>query len=228
VKAFDETMRGHAIKAPAQPEMVIFDFDGTLADSIAWMMRVFNSIAAKHRFRQVTEAEIETLRGRSNREIIKYLGVSNWRLPLIARHVRRLNAESLHEIPLFEGIDQMLAELSASGVAIAVVSSNAEANVRTVLGPSQAFITEFVCGVSLFGKTAKLRKLVRRGGHDPRTVLAVGDEVRDIEAARGAGLPCAAVGWGYATPELLQVSSPSIFFGSVEEMRRYFAGGAAL
>ena len=217
-------MKEPARQLQASPELVIFDFDGTLADSIAWTMSVFNRIASKHRFRQTTEAELESLRGKTNREILEYLGVSNWRLPLIARHVRRLNAESLHEIRLFDGIGDMLAELAASGISVAILSSNAEANVRKVLGPSQAFVSEFVCGVSLFGKAGKLRKLARRHGRDPHRVLTVGDEVRDIEAARVAGLSCAAVGWGYATPDLLKASSPTLFFGTVSEMRAHFSG----
>ena len=212
------------MKAPARPELVIFDFDGTLADSLEWTMRTLNRVAVKHRYRQVSDEEIAMLRGRNNREIVKYLGVSKWRLPFIARDVRRLYAEALDEISLFHGISDMLSDLSAGGTRVAVVSSNSEVNIRRVLGPSQTFVTTFVGGASLFGKAAKLRGVVRKLGHEPRNVLAVGDEVRDIEAARSAGLPCAAVAWGSATPDLLRMSSPSLFFESVGEMHRYFTG----
>ncbi|MGZ5882650.1 MAG: HAD hydrolase-like protein, partial [Xanthobacteraceae bacterium] len=56
-------------------KLVIFDFDGTLADSASWFLGILNDLARRHGFRSVTEAEIEMLRGRGNREIIRYLNV---------------------------------------------------------------------------------------------------------------------------------------------------------
>ncbi len=66
----------------------IFDVDGTLADSFPWFVEVSNALADRYRFKRMTEHEAATLRGLSARQMIEYLGVPRWKLPLIARHAR--------------------------------------------------------------------------------------------------------------------------------------------
>ena len=102
--------------AVSRYELVIFDFDGTLADSAAWMMRAVNPMARRYGFKTVTNEEIEMLRGRSTREVIRYLGVSPWKLPLIARAGKKLMAADAHTIPLFPETARMLRALHAAGV----------------------------------------------------------------------------------------------------------------
>ncbi|MCC6778440.1 MAG: HAD hydrolase-like protein [Hyphomicrobiales bacterium] len=72
----------------------------------------------------------------------------------------------------------------------------------------------------LLGKAAKLRSVVRPNDSDPDRTIAIGDEVRDIEAARAVGLATGAVGWGYATLALLRAQQPDHLFSSIDEMRR--------
>lgn len=200
-------------------ELAIFDFDGTLADSAEWMGSVFNDVAKRFGYRTISRTEMDMLRGRTNREIIRYLGVPAWKIPLIARHMRDLIARDAGEIRLFDGVDGCLRRLSAHGVRLAIVSSNAEANVRRILGPDNAArISCFECGASLFGKAAKFRRVVKRSGVAPHRTICIGDEARDIEAAARAGLASGAVTWGYAKPELLQSLCPTLMFGSLEDV----------
>ncbi len=107
--------------------LAIFDFDGTLADSFPWFLRVMNSVADRHAFKRIEEHEIEALRQKSAREIIRHLAVPRWRLPLIARHMRTLAACDPDAARLFDGVGQALERLSEARVAVAVVSSNSEA-----------------------------------------------------------------------------------------------------
>ncbi len=59
-------------------DLVIFDFDGTLADSAEWTLGILNQVAERYGFRQVSEAETAMLRGWDNRAVIRYLGVPAW------------------------------------------------------------------------------------------------------------------------------------------------------
>src|SRR5688500_8516373 len=145
-------------------KLAIFDLDGTLSDSLPWFLRVVNSIADKHRFRRIEDGEVEILRGKTPREIIEYLRIPMWRLPIIARDRRRQKSESGGTIPLFAGVDLMLRELSQRGVALAMVSSDSESNVRTALGKNAELISWFSCGASVFGKPAKYRAVLKRTG----------------------------------------------------------------
>ncbi|WP_026311864.1 HAD-IA family hydrolase [Bradyrhizobium huanghuaihaiense] len=198
--------------------LAIFDLDGTLADSFPWFLRVINDVADRFSFRRVAEEDIEGLRHASSREILTRLEVPLWKLPAIARHARRLKAQAAAEISLFAGVETMLRTLAENGVQLALVTSDSEANAREKLGEAAALFSHYDCSASLFGKAAKFRRVVRRAGVDPGRVIAIGDEVRDIEAARAAGIACGAVSWGYAAPAALRALAPDHMFAQMEEI----------
>lgn len=189
-------------------QLVVFDFDGTLANSAQWMRGVVSQMAHKHHFRPVEDDEVETLRGMSTREILAHLHIETWRLPFIARDVRRLAAASAHEISLFPGVDAMLSQLAEQGVRLAVLTSNGEAAVRAVLGSQAGLVEHYACGASLFGKAPKLARLLAKTALSRERVLCIGDETRDIEAAKKVGLAVAAVTWGYANETVLRAARP--------------------
>ena len=87
-----------------------------------------------------------------------------------------------------------------------------------MLGPSASLITRFDCGAAIFGKHWKFRRVARRLGMEPSDTICIGDEIRDIEAARAAGMDSGAVAWGYALPTALQAAGPTHLFNSIEEM----------
>jgi len=210
--------------------LAIFDFDGTLADSLPWFRSVFNQVAVRYGFSTLDDSEFEALRGVSNREIVQRIGMPLWKVPLIGAHMKRLMAEDIDGIALFDGAAEMLRDLKSSGVRLALVSSNSEANIRRVLGPDNAvLIDHYGCGASIFGKAAKFRKALRQSGVLPHEAICIGDEVRDAEAARSLGIPFGAVAWGYATPELLASQAPDEMFASVGDILRVIdrSGGAA-
>lgn len=202
-------------------KLVIFDFDGTLADSGWWMARMLNEAAGQFGFRHVSAEEIEALRGLSNREIVRFYRVPAWKMPRIAAYVRGRMAQDAAEIRLFEGVDAMLSQLHGRGVRLAAVSSNSEANVRAILGPANAALfADFDCGAGLFSKARKFKRVMRRAGARPAETLCVGDETRDIEAARKVGAAAGAVSWGYARPEALARLSPDLTFEAMADIAR--------
>ena len=213
--------------AVSRYELVIFDFDGTLADSAAWMMRAVNPMARRYGFKTATDEEIEMLRGRSTREVIRYLGVSPWKLPLIARAGKKLMAADAHMIPLFPETSRMLRALHEAGVKIAVVSSNSEAVIRRVLGEELGnLVSLYACGASLFGKARKFKQVTRQGVSRDK-IICIGDETRDIEAARAVGLDCGAVNWGYAKPSILAQHRPTVSFSTMSEIISYVGASKA-
>ena len=206
-------------------DLAIFDFDGTLADSAAWFRSMINQVALRYGFRQVTDEELEALRGQPSAAVIRSLGVPAWKMPFIANHMRQLVARDAHKIGLFEGVDALLSSLAECGVTLALVTSNSEANVRRILGQETATrIAHYACGASLFGKASKFRTIIKATSADPRRTIAIGDEVRDLEAARKAGLAAGAVGWGYATVDLLRAQRPDHLFLSMDDIRAAITG----
>jgi phosphoglycolate phosphatase len=200
--------------------LVIFDLDGTLVDSFPWFLRNVNDVADRFGFRRVADGDVEALRRASTREILARLEVPMWKLPLIARHMRRLKTEQAASIAVFDGAGDMLRALAAAGLRLALVSSDTEANARVKLGEAAALFSDYDCSASIFGKPAKFRHILKRTAIDPARAIAIGDETRDIEAARATGIACAAVTWGYAAPNALKALGPDLVFERIGDIAR--------
>jgi phosphoglycolate phosphatase len=199
----------------------MFDFDGTLADTFPWFLQTFDQVADRFRFRRLDPTETETLRGMDARAIMRHHQVPTWKVPFIARHARALMAGQIAQLRLFAGIDAALHALAARGVTLGLVTSNSRSNAATVMGPALlARFAEIECGISMFGKASKLRRVVRRSGVAPVSALFVGDELRDADAARAAGIGFGAVGWGYARLDALLGRQPEQVFREPADLAR--------
>ena len=207
-------------------KLVIFDFDGTLADSFPWALTIINDIADQYGIRRVEDGEIDTLRGMSTRALAKHLHVPWHKVPRIAHTMRRRMQQDIDRIPLVEGMDALLARLEATGVQMAVVSSNTRENVKRVLGPDNARrISYYECGVALMNKSQRFRKVLKRSKVRAHEALCIGDELRDLEAARKAHIPFGGVTWGYNLPDALRAGSPRAVFATVGEIEAEVVGG---
>lgn len=197
----------------AQPgyALVVFDLDGTLADSFPFFVACQNRLAAQHGFRPIADHEVERLRTWTPRQLMRHTRLSPWKLPRVARDFRRMMAAEGASIGCFHGVHDALRQLHGSGARLGLVSSNSRENCERVLGPaSWALFSEVECGASLFGKARRLRRLLRRAGVSARDAIYVGDQATDAEAARAVGMAFAAVAWGYATRDALATLAPDV------------------
>ncbi|MCW3845906.1 HAD hydrolase-like protein [Sphingomonas sp. LB-2] len=217
-------MTDPAASAGGRVRLVIFDFDGTLSDSGDWFLSVVDDLARTFRFRTVQPDQVEMLRRRSSREVIEFLGISKWKLPFIAWYVRRLVGRNVGQIELFPGTPNLLEQLKTTGVKLALVTSNSEDNARRILGPENAARIEYyACGSSLFGKAPKFRKTLKKLRVAPNEALAIGDETRDVDAAREVGMRAGSVLWGYAAEDLLAALKPDALFREPQDILDYVA-----
>lgn len=198
---------------------VIFDFDGTLANSFPFFLATINRLADEHGFRHVHPDDVQTLRTYDARQVLRHLGLPVWKVPLVAASFRTRMASDIDNITRFDGVDTLLKALKQKGVFMSLITSNSFQNAQRVLGfQNMAHFSHPQCGTALFGKTAKLKRLLRTMEMAPDDAIYIGDEIRDIEAARMAGMHCGAVGWGYTTLETLRRQQPDHLFNSFEEI----------
>jgi len=78
-------------------------------------------------------------------------------------------------------------------------------------------IAHVAADAPLSGKPGRFRRILRASAIPAARAIALGDELRDIEAARACGLTAAAVAWGYARPALLAASRPDMVFQAPED-----------
>ncbi|HYF06266.1 MAG TPA: HAD hydrolase-like protein [Acetobacteraceae bacterium] len=195
--------------------LAIFDFDGTLADSFAWFLDAYDEAAAALGLMPIPRDEVPALRHLPPRALLRRFGVPAWRIPQVAARIRALQSRDIARIGLFPGIPEMIAGIAARGVTLAIVTSNSEENVRAVLGEAlSARFAHLACGVAVLGKGVRLRRVLRKAGVAPAEAIAIGDELRDLEAAQREGIPFGAVAWGYADPEALRAAGPARMFST--------------
>ncbi|KTT40308.1 phosphoglycolate phosphatase [Pseudomonas oryzihabitans] len=191
---------------------VIFDFDGTLADSLPFLLSCLGELARTHGFREPSPDEWPQLRAASLAGLLESLRIPLWRVPRIARHYRRLMAQRGEAVTPFAGIPSALARLRAAGLQLGLATSNSAASVRQVLPDAWHLFSDGEFDIPLLGKARRLSRLLRRQGIPAAESLYVGDELRDLQAARRAGLDCAAVAWGYGCAATLREQRPDFFF----------------
>ena len=101
-------------RPPMNPRLIMFDFDGTLADSFGCFLDVADAVADRYGFARLDRSDMQAVRALGARQIIQRQGVPLWKVPMIARHARTLMARDINRVPLFAGIDAALAELAAA------------------------------------------------------------------------------------------------------------------
>lgn len=210
--------------------LVIFDFDGTLADTLGEALEVVNGLAPRYGFTPVDHELAATLRGLEVREALKRVGLPARKVPSLLLEIRRAMRHRLARVRPVEGIPQALDALRHHGATLGILTSNAEENVREFLersGLASRFL--FVTGsTSLFGKARRLRALLAdRSPDQRRQAIYVGDEARDIEAAQRVGIRSAAVLWGAHTRALLEKHDPDWILASPHELLRLCEGDDA-
>ena len=147
------------------------------------------------------------------------MGLPLWIAPLVGRSFNHITAGKIDQIPLFAGVDAMLRALREYGVALSVATSNAYENIRHVLTPEIAdLMVRPQCSTSLFGKSTRVRNILRHTGVLPNKAIFIGDEIRDMDAAHDAGVHFGAVTWGYTSADARVERSPAEVFASVDEI----------
>lgn len=189
----------------------IFDFDGTLVNSLGVMMDICNSLAEKFHFRKVEEHEIDIVRNLSSKELIKYFAVPIYKIPSLIYHARKLFRNQLTTLPPFNNLPTILKDLHNAGIALGIVTSNSAQNVSTWLQQHQLdqYFNFIHTESSYLGKKKILKKVIKLYQIDKSKAVYVGDETRDIDAAKQNNLCSVAVTWGFNSEEVLLRHEPN-------------------
>lgn len=186
---------------------LIFDFDGTLADSFDLVVDIAHEVL---KIPRVSDQQMQEFRHMSVLKIAKELHVSVAQGPRLLLKGRQIMQERISEVKTFVGIAEALAVLHNSGNRLIVMSSNSEQNVRIFLHKNklERYFDDVYGGVGLLNKAAALRKIIKRNNYDLADCFYIGDEARDVIASKKVGVKCVAVLWGYQSAKALEQQKP--------------------
>lgn len=188
---------------------IIFDFDGTLADSRAVFVTVFNRLAKKHNYRTMEPEMMEQLQSLSIIDRCRYLNVPLYKIPFLAAEFLSLYKMETAQINLYEGIKHLVDELHAKKYHLSIISSNDTHVIASFLADHEINVfDEIQSSRNIFGKDKVIQGFLRKRGIDPSSALYVGDELRDIEACQKAGIKIIWVSWGYDPASLVTPENP--------------------
>lgn len=206
---------------------VLFDFDGTLADTQELGRTVLNALADEFHFVPITPEEMPTLRQMSARDVLtKRVGIPLWRVFTVRRFEARGREElrkHVDTIQVFVGIPELIIRLRDTGMQVGIVTSNETSIVEQVLRRAQMEVDFIHAGSRVLGKRRAIKGALKDYRLAPELAVYIGDELRDVEACRANGLSMIGVAWGCNTPDVLAAAgidvarTPDELFGKISE-----------
>jgi phosphoglycolate phosphatase len=206
---------------------LLFDLDGTLADSADGILAALRQAFADHDLAPLDATTERALLGPPFYESLPPLvGDESVARAVIASYRRHYRAGAMFDTRLYDGVRGLLAAARAGGVRMAVATSKSEAFAVPIvrrLGVAGYFAT--VGGDELDGsrgtKTLVVADVLRRlRVDDPGTVVMVGDRLHDVAGAHANGVACIGAAWGYASPGELAAARPAAIADHPDEVRR--------
>lgn len=198
---------------------IIFDFDGTLADSIPVMFTIIQELAKEMGYeRNITADDWDWVREHGLKEIPHKFGIPLIQIPHLFLQGRVMMKKQMYSVPPCRGIINTLIKLKDGGYSLAILSSNSRDMIQEfILKNNLVTMFDFVHSeLNIFGKDKALLSLLKQFHMPIGESIYVGDEMRDIDACMKINLDCISVGWGLNSASALQkhgakwvVSKPS-------------------
>ena len=199
---------------------LIFDFDGTIADSFETLLGVFEKITSRPQ--KLTPTEIKNLRGSSLKQITRYLKIKKWQIPKLIIKAKREIAIKITDIKPFKELPGVLKKLHEDGHQMFILSTNGSENIARFLKINNldSYFVRIYGDIGLRSKASALKKIMKKQKISSADCIYIGDEVRDIESAKKAGVTSVAVGWGFNYPHALKQANPDALAEKPKDLLR--------
>lgn len=199
--------------------ILIFDFDGTIANTLPQMIEIGNRLSVKFRFKKIEPAEIEILKDKTSQEIIKHLHIPIMKIPMIAAQAKKDLHKQIAMIEPKQGLKEILLRLKLSGCKMGILTSNSLKNVTKFLEKHALNVFDFITPASkIWSKNISLKKVIKKYHFSQKDIIYIGDEIRDIIAAKKAGVKACAVSWGYNSQKALKKHNPDYLINTPQEL----------
>ncbi|MEO9277893.1 MAG: HAD hydrolase-like protein [Nitrososphaera sp.] len=198
---------------------MVFDFDGTLADTMSVVIKIANKFADHYGYHKIPMSDLPKLREKKPSEVLRHLGISIFKLPIIARKIRFEMNKEIVRLKTPVDLRMTLLKLKENGCVLGILTTNSRENVTEFLKNNDLELFDFIySGRAVFGKSRLLKKLMKDKTIPHDDPIYVGDEIRDVEAAKKAGIRVIGVSWGYNSKNALLKAKPDHVIENPEEI----------
>lgn len=198
---------------------IMFDFDGTLADSKDVAFKIYNELAEEHNYKKIKKSEIPEISRASIIEKCKMLNVPKFKLAFLFYEATKRFKEHILNINLFDGIKEVVDILNNEDFNLVVVSSNSEDAIKEILHRNDVHVfTNIFSSKNLFGKHKTINNYIKKNNLKREDIIYVGDELRDIDSCKKSGVKIISVSWGFDSPELLMNNKPDYLVNTPREI----------
>lgn len=200
---------------------IIFDFDGTIADSKKAFVLSWNKLAKKYNFKEMTFDELDEMKKLSIKERSAHLNFKMSMIPIVIPKLYKLYKECINDVKLVDGIKDLILRLEEKGHKIGIISSNSKENIVAFLSENKLeniANANVLCSNRIFSKDKQINKFLRNNNLTPAEILYVGDEKRDVIACKKVGVKIIWVGWGYDSIEVIEGTNPDFQVYKPEEI----------
>ncbi|MGC8739230.1 MAG: HAD family hydrolase [Candidatus Hydrogenedens sp.] len=200
-------------------KLILFDFDGVIADSFEIFFREFTSACTEMGFDRLNSkvAFLNLFEGNLLFNIVK-AGFPPWKLRELFNRFQPRIAKANDSVSVFDGIREMLAHLSAK-YPVYIISSNLTEAVQRFLVREKIDTIQDVLGADV--ETSKVKKIKRVWKKHPESIAYyIGDTSGDVYEGKEAGAITIAVTWGWHEIERLIKAKPHYLVHSPEELEQ--------
>lgn len=209
-------------------KICIFDFDGTLADTMDSIAYFVNLTLADYSLPAINTEIIKSFVGNGAADLIKKsLSYSGSTIPwedVLKTYMRHYDSNPCHLVTIYDGVIDMLTILKENGYELAVLSNKPHS--------STSLIIEKLFPKSIFyqylGKSDKFKKKPDpeavnfiADGFDKENSFFIGDSDVDIKTGKNAGMKTIAVTWGFRSREVLAAENPDFIANTASEILKY-------
>lgn len=201
-------------------KVIVFDFDGTIADTHDALVEITNRLSGEFGYNPLDEQQLLELKNLSSKDIVKKSQISIFKLPFLLKKIKFELGKKIKSLGPVPGLKQALSELKESGYQLGIITSNEKSNVMAFLKSNELeHLFDFIySGIAIFGKDKIMGKFVKENGLNRGEAIYVGDETRDIDAAKKSGLKVIAVSWGFNSAAILAQHQPDYLISHPKQL----------
>lgn len=210
--------------ARKQFDLIVFDWDGTLMDSTATIVKCIQASAKDIGLPVPDDNAAAHVIGLGLQEAMEVAlpGIDPKYYPRMVERYRYHYLTKDHGLTLFNGVQEMLAELSQDGYFLAVATGKSRVGLNRALNAVKllSLFDATRCADETFSKPhpAMLQELTRELGQDIKRTVMIGDTTHDLQMAINAGAGSVAVKYGAHPVDQLQALNPLYSAGSVQDL----------